>query len=61
MRIVQIVFLLSMIIGTVNAGKVMWDANGKPVIAEANKPVKGCNQGGFDAIVKDSNRSSSCS
>jgi len=61
MRLVQIVFLLLMIVITSNAGKITWDSSGKPIIAGANEPVKGCNQGGFDAIVKDSNSSSKCS
>ena len=61
MRLVQIVFLLLMVVVTSNAGKITWDADGKPVIAETNKPVHGCNQGGLDAVVKDANSSAGCS
>jgi len=60
MRLVQIVFLLSIVVAA-NAGKITWDKDGKPIIAETNKPVKGCNQGGLEAIVKDKNSSKGCS
>jgi len=58
MRLVKIVFLM-LVVMAANAGKVTWDENGKPIMTESNKPIKGCQQGGFDSIVKDKN-SSTC-
>ena len=60
MRFVQIVFLMSLTMSAF-AGKVTWDSNGKPIISESSKPLKGCSEGsGFDTIVKDKNTSASC-
>ena len=55
MRFLQIVLLLSVVVA-VNAGKITWDANGKPIIAKSDKPVKGCNQGGLETMSKDANK-----
>jgi len=60
MRFVQIVFLLVIVVSA-NAGKITWDENGKPIMSETDKPIHGCNQGGFDSIVNDGNTSSGCS
>ncbi len=56
MRFLQIVLLLTVVVA-VHAGKITWDANGKPIIAKSNKPVKGCNQGGLETMSNDSNKS----
>ena len=55
MRFLQIVVLLTVVV-SVNAGKITWDANGKPIIAKSNKPVKGCHQGGLETMSNDSNK-----
>jgi len=60
MRLVQIVFLLSIVVAA-NASKITWDNNGNPIMSGTDKPIQGCHQGGFDAIVKDANSSSTCS
>jgi len=55
----HIVLFLSLIV-VVNAGKVTWGADGKPIIEMSGKAVKGCHSGGFGAIVKDSNSTKKC-
>ena len=54
MRLIHVVLLVFVVVGA-NAAKVSWDSNGKPIIAKSNKPVKGCNRGSFEDIVKDKN------
>ena len=61
MKFVQILFLLSIAISSVNAGKITWNTEGKPIIAGIKKPAEGCSQGGFNTPVEDLNVSSSCS
>ena len=56
MRFIQIVLLLTMVVA-VNAGKITWDANGKPIIAKSNKPIKGCRQGSLETMSNDANKS----
>ena len=61
MKLVQIVLLLVMIVATINAEKVRWDENGKPIITKTNKPIKGCNQGGLESLGEDANKTKGCS
>lgn len=56
MRFLQIVLLLSIVVGA-NAGKIIWDKNGKPIMEKTDKPVRGCNQGGLETLGQDSNSS----
>ncbi len=55
MRFLQIVLLLTVVV-SVNAGKIVWGSNGKPIIAKSNKPVKGCHQGGLETMSNDANK-----
>ena len=55
MRFLQIVLLLTVVVA-LNAGKITWDANGKPIIAKSNRPVKGCHQGRLETMSNDANK-----
>jgi len=55
MRFLQIVLLLTMVV-VLDAAKITWDKNGKPIIAKSEKPIKGCNQGGLETMSSDSNK-----
>ncbi len=55
MRFLPIVLLLTMVVA-LNAAKVTWDKNGKPIIEKSDKPIKGCNQGGLETLGKDANK-----
>ncbi len=55
MRFLSIVLLLTMVVA-LNAAKIKWDKNGKPIIEKSNKPIRGCNQGGLETLGKDANR-----
>ncbi len=55
MRFLPIVLLLTMVVA-LDAAKITWDKDGKPIIEKSNKPIKGCNQGGLDTLSKDSNK-----
>ena len=58
MKFLKIFLLLGLVV-SLHAGKVTWDSNGNPIIAESDYPIKGCHQGGFKTIVIDNN-SSNC-
>ncbi len=55
MRFLQIVLLLTMVV-VLDAAKITWDKNGKPIIEKSNKPIRGCNQGGVETLSKDANK-----
>jgi hypothetical protein len=59
MKLKHIMLFLSLIV-VANAGKVTWSADGKPNIEMSGQPVKGCNRGGLDSIVKDNNSTKKC-
>jgi len=40
-RILGIAITVAVVTGA-NAGKVVWDKNGKPKIEKSKKPIKGC-------------------
>ena len=56
MRFLQIVLLLTMMVVALNAAKITWDKNGKPIIEKSNRPIKGCHQGGLETLSKDANK-----
>lgn len=55
MKFLQIVLLLTMVVA-LDAAKITWDKNGKPIIEKSNKPIKGCHQGGLETMGQDSNK-----
>ena len=55
MRFLQIVLLFTVVV-TLNAAKITWDKNGKPIIEKSQKPIKGCHQGGLETMGNDSNK-----
>jgi hypothetical protein len=59
MRLVQILLLFGFVV-SIHGGKVKWDENGKPIIEQSEKPVKGCNKESLNSIVEDDNSSSKC-
>ncbi len=54
MRFLQIVLLLTMVVA-VDAAKITWDKNGKPIIEKSEKPIRGCHQGGLETMSNDTN------
>ena len=55
MRFLQIVLLLTMVVA-LDAAKITWDKNGKPIIEKSNKPIRGCHQGGLETMSHDTNK-----
>ncbi len=57
MRFVQIVGLFVLVMVFANGGKVTWNGDGKPHIEASTTPIKGCNQGGINDLIKENNGS----
>ena len=49
MRFLQIVLLLTMVMA-LDAAKITWDKNGKPIIEKSNKPIRGCHQARLEVL-----------
>ena len=56
MRFLPMVLLLTMMVVALDAAKITWDKNGKPIIEKSEKPIKGCHQGGLETMSNDSNK-----
>ena len=60
MRFVQIVFLLLIVVASVDAGRITWSDNGHPIMSEIDRPIEGCSERGFESLGEDTNSSAEC-
>jgi len=54
MKLKQIIILLCLVV-VAHAGKVTWNAEGKPSIELSGSDLKGCSNGGLKELIKENN------
>jgi len=61
MKVAQAVLVWLFIgMAVLHAGKITWDANGKPHIEHSGKKERGCHSGGFKAFTSENNATKKC-